>query len=423
MFSLSKMLMVATSEEHRSSVMLFIIVGGGCFCFLAMSNDSLLEETTVSNAMSHGPLTRIVVVASITLAILVILNLLVDFYVAMMKQTTTKTKSTISKDILTKSEKLIFMLGIVIPPIASCFTGWNKATLLFACTICMQQQFIFGIMITSLNRFNDHYFPSSMAYAVILLVTAASIVRPYGINTCAASSITVCNKLPITMFQLNVGGCAGFILSLLVSFWLSSLLMTQVYGEKVTSQYYRWPTWSYLHHYVPSMKSTTTSSTEKQISSAPYDDGLLYFRIIHCITIILWSYPRLTTTIDYKLTQIRYFYQFNDYELMLVILPSVVFQLSILFFDIRLVKHEAVSALLALIEAKKTYVRYISHELRTPLSAANAGLHMLQEELTFSAKTNPVDEERLDTLNDVCSAISTTVDILNDLLLFEKMER
>ena len=117
------------------------------------------------------------------------------------------------------------------------------------------------------------------------------------------------------------------------------------------------------------------------------------------------------------------FYQFNDNELMLYVVPSIIFQLSILFFDIRLVKHESVSALLALIEAKKTYVRYISHELRTPLSAANSGLQMLQEELSATASTNPVDEERLDTLNDVCSAISTTVDILNDLLTFEKLER
>jgi signal transduction histidine kinase len=98
------------------------------------------------------------------------------------------------------------------------------------------------------------------------------------------------------------------------------------------------------------------------------------------------------------------------------------FELSVIFFGLRLVQHRAVMALLALIEAKKSYVRYISHELRTPLSAANSGLQMLHAELTVTASTNPVDAERLDTLTDVCSAIQTTVDILNDLLTFEKME-
>ena len=62
-------------------------------------------------------------------------------------------------------------------------------------------------------------------------------------------------------------------------------------------------------------------------------------------------------------------------------------------------------------------------ELRTPLSAANSGLQMLHAELSETAScTNPIDTERLDTLTDVCSAINTTVSILDDLLTFEKME-
>ena len=60
--------------------------------------------------------------------------------------------------------------------------------------------------------------------------------------------------------------------------------------------------------------------------------------------------------------------------------------------------------------------------MRTPLSAANSGLQMLHAELSATASTNPADEERLDTLTDVCTAIQTTVDILNDLLTFEKMD-
>ena len=55
---------------------------------------------------------------------------------------------------------------------------------------------------------------------------------------------------------------------------------------------------------------------------------------------------------------------------MLICAPTIMFELSVIFFGLRLVKHEAIVALLALIEAKKDYVRYISHELRTPLSAA-----------------------------------------------------
>ena len=423
MFSLRNLWMIAS--ERPSCIFLCIVVVGGCLCFLAMATDSNLENTILSDAFRNGPQTRIAFVASISLAIPVILNLFVDFYVDYIgvtpKQTqTTPSKNCNSKDILTKPEKLIFMLGIVIPPIVSCLPGWNKATLLFTCAIFMQQHFMFGIILTSLNRFDNNYFPTPIAYMLIILETVGAIVKPYGINSSAAMKLTFGNKLPTYMFQLCATWSSICMLFVLIIFWLSSVLVARVCGEKVKSQYYRWPSWCYLHHYVQSMKTTTatTTKTQKNISSGGPSDGVfLYFRITYCLTIMTWML--LTGSIHVG----HIFYQFDDNELMLYIVPFVIFQLSVLFFDIRLVKHESVSALLALIEAKKTYVRYISHELRTPLSAANAGLQMLQEELTSTASTNPVDEERLDTLNDVCSAIATTVDILNDLLMFEKMER
>ena len=59
-------------------------------------------------------------------------------------------------------------------------------------------------------------------------------------------------------------------------------------------------------------------------------------------------------------------------------------------------------------------------ELRTPLNAAHSGMQLLQADLTMS--TRPEDIDRLDTLNDVALSITTTVDILNDLLSFEKLE-
>ena len=203
MFSLQKLGVVAS--EHRTSVYLFIIVVGGCLCFLAMLTDSKLENTILSDTMRHGPMTRIAFAASISLAIPIFLNLFVDFYVdnggVAAKKTTTQSPSSNSKDILTNPEKLIFMLGIVLPPIVSCFSGWNKATLLFACAIAMQEQFMFGIMMTSLNRFDANYFPTSLAYSVIASITAATIVRPYSTNACATTSQPVCIKLPLQMLK------------------------------------------------------------------------------------------------------------------------------------------------------------------------------------------------------------------------------
>jgi signal transduction histidine kinase len=65
-------------------------------------------------------------------------------------------------------------------------------------------------------------------------------------------------------------------------------------------------------------------------------------------------------------------------------------------------------------------VRYISHELRTPLNTAFLGLKLLTNEL--KASNNPKDTERYDTLCDVNVSCTAAVDILNDLLCYEKLE-
>jgi signal transduction histidine kinase/CheY-like chemotaxis protein len=65
-------------------------------------------------------------------------------------------------------------------------------------------------------------------------------------------------------------------------------------------------------------------------------------------------------------------------------------------------------------------VRYISHELRTPLNTAFLGLKLLSSDL--KASNDPKDMERYETLCDVNMSCTAAVDILNDLLCYEKLE-
>jgi signal transduction histidine kinase len=67
-------------------------------------------------------------------------------------------------------------------------------------------------------------------------------------------------------------------------------------------------------------------------------------------------------------------------------------------------------------------VRYVSHEIRTPLNITILGLKYLEDEL--KSKNNeqlltPVVQEVLD---DVRCSCGIAVDILNDLLLYEKLD-
>ena len=98
---------------------------------------------------------------------------------------------------------------------------------------------------------------------------------------------------------------------------------------------------------------------------------------------------------------------------------SMMFAVAVLF---RQIQKEKEGALRALLEAKKSYVRYISHELRTPLNAATLGLNMVVTQLKKNRNPTPAEAEMCETLCDIRLACSTAVDILNDLLSFEKLE-
>ena len=372
--------------EHRTSIALCITIVGGFLCFTVMYYDSHVEDTTLGETIRNGPMFRYLVVGILALALPVFMNLIVDFYLDFYVDTTGKTsksKSTNTKDILTKPEKLVFMLGIVIFPIVSCFTEWDKAILLATCCSGVQQQFVAGVVATSLNRFNPHFFPSFIMLIGFLLFTAGTITRSHGINTCASMPVAECNKLSIWLFQTYSTWIPAFLILVLISFWFSSLLVSRVYGAKVRDQYYLWPTsWSFLRKTEPMATTGTMPYTPRVVENGKslghIDDGLCFFRIVYCLTIVAWIVIQAVARINAILPHGALPYSsYNDVYLVLQSVPYIIFQVFQLFFEMRLVKHEAVSNLLALIDAKKTYVRYISHELRTPLSAASSGIQVL----------------------------------------------
>jgi two-component system, sensor histidine kinase and response regulator len=67
-------------------------------------------------------------------------------------------------------------------------------------------------------------------------------------------------------------------------------------------------------------------------------------------------------------------------------------------------------------------MRYVSHEMRTPLNAAILGLKLMSQDVRLSGSEDEDDKDRYDTLNDISLACMAAVDILNDILCFDKME-
>jgi len=70
------------------------------------------------------------------------------------------------------------------------------------------------------------------------------------------------------------------------------------------------------------------------------------------------------------------------------------------------------------LETKQIFVRSVSHEIRTPLNTVFLGLKLLYEEMTKESKGS----EWLDIIVDLQKSTDSAVDILNDLLAYEKLE-
>jgi signal transduction histidine kinase len=67
-----------------------------------------------------------------------------------------------------------------------------------------------------------------------------------------------------------------------------------------------------------------------------------------------------------------------------------------------------------MLESKKNFVRYISHEIRTPLNTVSMGIQL--------ARGRNNAEDVADILHDVEESCETAVEILNDILPYDKIE-
>lgn len=115
---------------------------------------------------------------------------------------------------------------------------------------------------------------------------------------------------------------------------------------------------------------------------------------------------------------------------------------SILFFLYDFFVHKEFRAKSNLLTAKRQFVRYVSHEVRTPLNSVCMGLTLLQEEIALSlgfdsiedmmtssdkkrlarSKIDGKDDEWFQLASEVQINAQSSVDVLNDLLNYDKIE-
>ena len=68
------------------------------------------------------------------------------------------------------------------------------------------------------------------------------------------------------------------------------------------------------------------------------------------------------------------------------------------------------------LETKRTFVRHVSHEIRTPLNIVTSGLELL------ASLSKNMSADMIDIIADMRGACAVAIDILNDLLTYEKLD-
>ena len=72
---------------------------------------------------------------------------------------------------------------------------------------------------------------------------------------------------------------------------------------------------------------------------------------------------------------------------------------------------------------KRNLIRFLSHEIRTPLNAVNMGLVIIKKELVDHEPGEDIDcKDLLSVLEEIEDASNTSLEILNDLLTYEKLD-
>jgi signal transduction histidine kinase len=128
----------------------------------------------------------------------------------------------------------------------------------------------------------------------------------------------------------------------------------------------------------------------------------------------------------------------------MVVVFSILFT-ALLFFTYDFFVRQEFHAKQAVLEAKRLYVRYVSHEVRTPLNTVCMGLTLLRDEISTSLKPLHLESKTeveplsmtkdgrdkaeatvqhlLSLTDEVLHNAEGAVDVLNDLLNYDKVER
>ena len=385
-----------TFASYSFKYSLIWVAGLLSFLPLFMNVSDYVETTIVAASLRNGTMYYESSILSVGFVGILAIDLLMDVYNSWFgnkEMNEKKAKFMIQR--MTNAENFLLLLGLLIQPIVAFLprTLSNLTAIWFCCQRC-QNILVFGTIFLSWCRlYPEMWTPSLTSLALSSGVTGLLLYNFAQFFVCepSVSIQSIGDKMYL----------AGQIFLYVAVVFFMSKAMVWLYrtGRKLL---------------LPSIEKKETfttnklpTSTDKSNEESIFSFGYILFTFISLILIFI-------TNGGMNLLQL------TPTGLLQNNIAFIIMELCFINFYLRQVQFEAIVNLCRLIEAKRAYVRYISHELRTPLNSAFLGIKMILDQLR--ASEDPVDKERYETLWDVYRACMTTVDILNDLMCYDKIE-
>jgi len=269
-------------------------------------------------------------------------------------------------NLMSAGERFLLISAIILNPIVAFLPNLNatpNVALIYWAATRAQTFMVAGTVACSLSRYNRVFFPAAATFLFLVLFAIGNAVAPLATNAQmdGGSYYTTTNAVQLVFTWVPAVAYVLLILRWLVvvPFELSKF----VDGE------------SWLLRMLARISDCLDPESDARADSprsprSPRDgagagaggggsmlssaSAALSFRSIYVLTIVIWLSLRLASSYTYARAA-----DYDDTGLLFINVPFVLLELSTLVFDLRFVKHEVVQGLMALIDAKKNYVRYI----------------------------------------------------------------
>ncbi len=243
---------------------------------------------------------------------------------------------------MTDSEKIVFLFGIVaVPMVVLIPASHPHLALIYICAANSQFAMLSGFVCVLCSRYYSKYFPKTFVNVAVMGFTLCMVLTPFYANETIDSP-----RKSYALLYVKWVIAASFLLRVMHWFYCEYVLLLIVPRCRL--------------YYALCLSRTpgpaTTDEKKNEIDwKKRHEDNTAYFPCMYVLVAIMcliFLGAMNTLNPDY--------YDLTPIDLYYVNLPLIVFQICIFVLSSQLSKHSIVAYLQALLESKKSYVRYVS---------------------------------------------------------------